>query len=143
MKRIALFTVSVLIFAYPVTAEEYKSPFGFTVDLPSHWLVLSKQELKDNPDLLKFSSERFPDANKELLGKIRDIVKSGRVEYYINQKVMDADFADNISIYKHDGRIPTNDKELGELRQVFPAQALQAYGRKISLYACELSTVDR
>lgn len=141
MRRMALSILLALILVSPVCAKEYRSSFGFTVDLPSHWLVLTKQEVKDNPDLFDFSREAFPNVNKNLLEQIRGQVESGRIEYYLNQRTSDLEFSDNINVTKILAKIPTNRQELSELCDFLPAELSRLYGRKINLYACEFRKV--
>jgi hypothetical protein len=141
MRRMALSILLALILVSPVCAKEYRSSFGFTVDLPSHWLVLTKQEVKDNPDLFDFSREAPPNVNKNLLEHIRGQVESGRIEYYLNQKTSDLEFADNIVVTKAPGEIPRSRPGASELCDGLLAQVSRLLGRKINLYACEFRKV--
>ncbi|MCK5553757.1 MAG: hypothetical protein KAJ09_11470 [Deltaproteobacteria bacterium] len=51
MKKVILSFVILVFWISPSSAETYDSPFGFTIDIAPHWLIISKQEVKENPDL--------------------------------------------------------------------------------------------
>ena len=86
MKKIIVALTILIIWASSVSAEIYNSPFGFSIDIPSHWLIMSKQEIMDNPDLFNFETEEFKNTNKDLLNNIKNTVSSGQVELYLNKK---------------------------------------------------------
>ena len=58
MRRYTLVVLVIFIFVTPVYGKEYQSSFGFTIDIPEHWLVLTRQELKENPDLFALGSDQ-------------------------------------------------------------------------------------
>ena len=86
MRRYILVVLLILIAVTPVYGKEYQSSFGFTVDIPGYWLVLTRQELKENPDLFDFDKKAIGNIDKNLLENVVNEIKSGRVELYFNQK---------------------------------------------------------
>jgi hypothetical protein len=92
-------------------AETYDSPFGFSINLPSHWLVVSSQELKQNPDLFDFNSRIFGNWDKTQQEKLKKFILGGQVEYYYNRNTADSHFADNINVYIRQGQLPQSVSE--------------------------------
>jgi hypothetical protein len=142
MRRYTLVVLLIFIAITPVYGKEYQSSFGFTVDIPEHWLVLTRKELKENPDLFDFSQESFGNVDKDLLKNIQSKVKSGQVEYYLNQKTSDSSFADNINVIKEIGKIPENNTQLREVCNSAPKQFSSYFGRQIKVYQCKLVDIN-
>jgi len=142
MRRYTLVVLVIFIFVTPVYGKEYRSSFGFTIDIPGHWLVLTRQELKENPDLFDFDKKDFANVDKNLLKNITSEIKSGKVEVYFNQKTSDSSFADNINVAKQIGKMPENNTELREVCDLLPEQLSSYFGRGIKLYQCKLKSIS-
>jgi len=142
MRRYTLVVLLIFITITPVYGKEYQSSFGFTVDIPEHWLVMTRNEIKENPDLFDFSEERFGNFDKNLLKKMDSMVKSGQVEYYFYQKTSDSSFVDNITVIKPIGKIPENNIQLREVYNSLPKQFSSYYGKEIKVYQCKLVDVN-
>lgn len=142
MRRFPLAVLLIFIAITPVFGKEYQSSFGFTVDIPEHWLVLTREELKENPDLFDFDKKGFGNIDKNLLKSIGSQIRSGQVEFYFNQKTSDGSFADNINVIKQIGKIPGNNTELGEVCNSAPKQFSSYFGREIKVYQCKLVNIN-
>ena len=142
MKRYTLVALLILIAMTPVYGKEYQSSFGFTVDIPEHWLVLTRQELKENPDLLDFNQKRFRNIDENLLKNVESKVKSGQIEFYFNQKTSDSSFSDNINVIKGVGKIAENNIQLREFCNSVPKQLSSYFGREIKVYQCKLVGIN-
>jgi hypothetical protein len=142
MIRYALVILSVVIAVAPVYGKNYQSSFGFTIDIPEHWLVLTQQELKENPDLFDFDKKDWGTVDKNLLKDVVDKVKSGNVEVYFNKKTSDSIFLDNINVMKAVGKIPENNTQLQEVCNLLPNQFSSYFGRTIKVYQCKLLDIN-
>ncbi len=142
MRRDAFVVFLIFCAISPAYGKEYKSSFGFTVEIPEHWLVLTREELKENPDLFDFDKKKFGDIDKNLLKNVESKIKSGQVEIYFNRNTSDGSFADNINIVKEIGRIPENDTQLSGICNAFPKQLSSYFGRDITLYQCKLVSIN-
>ncbi len=142
MRRCTLVVLLMFIGITPVYGKEYQSSFGFTVDIPTHWLVLTSKELKENPDLFDFSEKKFANIDKNLLKDIENRVKSGQVEYYFNQRTSNSRFADNINAMKQIGRIPENSTQLREICNSASKELSSYFGREIEVYQCKLVDIN-
>ncbi len=142
MKRYTLIVLLISIFVTPVYGKEYKSSFGFTVDIPEQWLVLTRQELKDNPDLFDLDDKQFRNVDKNLLKKVTEEIKLGRVEFYFNLVTSDISFADNINVGKNVGKIPENNDQLQKVCDMLPEQLSSYFGRRVRVYQCILKDVN-
>lgn len=142
MRRYILVVLLVFTAITPVYGKEYQSSFGFTLDIPTHWLVLTSKELKENPDLFDFSKKKFANMDKNLLRDVENRVKSGQVEYYFNQRTSTSSFADNINAMKQIGRIPENNTQLREVCDSASKELSSYFGRKIEVYQCKLVDIN-
>ena len=61
-------------------AKVYKSNYGFKINVPEHWLVLTQAELKENPDLFDFENTDFGKIDKNLLKQVINNIKTGNAE---------------------------------------------------------------
>ncbi|MHC4424106.1 MAG: hypothetical protein ACYSWR_05495 [Planctomycetota bacterium] len=141
MRKILAILLLAALSTQPVLAEEYESSFGFSWKLPSHWLVLTRQEIRDNPDLFDFQNLDFEKANKDFINSVIQKVKSGSVEISFNQNTRNLQFADNINVIKQFGKIPKNNAAVPTLNQI-SAEFSKLIGRKIQVYTCELRKVN-
>jgi hypothetical protein len=130
-----------VIWAASATAETYDSSFGFSINIPSHWLIVSSQELKQNPDLLNFNGKLFANMDKTLLEKLKKMILGGQVEYYYYRNTADSRFADNISVYKRQGQLPQIIPESKEVCKVLRDSAKDASGKPARVYDCALTTI--
>lgn len=140
MKKLAPILLVLVICSTQAFGEQYSSPFGFAMDIPSHWLIVSAQEAKKNPGL--FNNEIFKNINRSMIEKIKEMVSSGKVEFYYNQKTADSRFNDNINVVERIGQIPQNISEGKKLCDSFPGQISDAYGKAIKVYSCGLKKVS-
>jgi len=142
MRRYTLIVLVISILITPVYGKEYQSSFGFTVDIPEHWLVLTRQELKDNPDLFDLDNKQFGNVDKNLLKKVVEEIKLGRVEFYFNLETSDIGFSDNINVGKGVGRVPENNNQLRKVCDMLPEQLSSYFGRRVRVYQCRLKDVN-
>lgn len=136
MKKILLAFLFLLIWVLPSSAETYNSPFGFSIDIPSHWLIMSKQEIKDNPDLFNFEAKEFKKVNKAMFEQVKKQVLSGNIEFYFNQNTSDYVFSDNINVYKRVGRLPRTVAEMDKICKQLPNQLSKLFGKPVTVYEC-------
>ena len=123
-------------------AKEYESSFGFSINVPEHWLVLTQSEIKNNPDLFDFENTDFGNIDKNLMKQVINKIKTGNTEMYINQNTSDYTFSDNINIMKNIGRMPTNIDEVNKYCNDLAQQLSHYFGRKINLYQCKTTTIN-
>jgi hypothetical protein len=138
-----IFTILILVgCSASLSAETYHSSFGFSIKIPTHWLILSKQEVKDNPDLFNFESEFFKSTDKRMLNQIKNMILSGKVEIYYNQNTTNAFFQDNINVFILMGRLPQTASESEEKCKNIPGELSRAYGKHVKVYNCGLRNVS-
>ena len=79
-------------------AQVYQSAFGFTTEVSSDWLIVSRESLSTNPDLLNFESAGMQGMDQSILAQIRQMAASGKFELLYYGK-NDPDFKDNINLF--------------------------------------------
>lgn len=136
MKKSIISFLILLLWVTPSLAEMHHSQFGFSINIPSHWLTLSAEEMKENPELFDFENEMFKNTDKAILEQIRNRVASGNMEAYFNQRTADNYFTDNINVSKAVGRLPQNASESKKLCESYPNLFSTAYGKPIKVYSC-------
>jgi len=141
MKKILFALIILVVWAPLLSAKTYKSPFGFSIDIPAHWLIMSKQEIKDNPDLFNFESNVFKNFNKDMISKIKDMITSGQTEIYFNKKTANVSFADNINVIKTIERLPQKISELKQYCAMFPKEIYKYCGVTPKIYKCEFKKI--
>ena len=135
--RKMIFTILILVsWSASLSAETYHSSFGFTINIPSHWLIVSKQEVKDNPDLFNFENEVFKNTDKTMLNQIKNMILSGKIEIYYNQNSTNTYFRDNINVFILIGQLPKTVSASKEACRSLPGELSRAYGKHIKVYNC-------
>jgi hypothetical protein len=142
MKTFILIFLILVVWSTGALAEQYSSPFGFSMNIPSHWLIVSAEEIRKNPDLFNFNKEIFKNVNPSMLEQIKEMIVSGRVEMFFNQKTGDGSFNDNINVFKRTGQLPQNASESKKACDGLPGQLASAYGKPTKVYSCGTKKVS-
>jgi hypothetical protein len=130
-----------LLWASTVFAGPYESPFGFSIDLPQDWIVLSGKELEQNPDLFKAGLDALSTSmDPAMLRMIKQQIVSGAMEMYFYQgdrigKPL-ATVA-NINVNKGIGQVPKTKPEVRHFCEEYPKLFETVMHKKIELRACE------
>jgi hypothetical protein len=141
MKKIIFSILIVILWALPLSAEIYNSPFGFSIDIPSHWLIMSKQEIMDNSDLFNFEAEEFKDVNQDLLNNIKNMVASGQAEVYLNKETSNVFFNDNINVVKTIEDLPQTPSELSQYCTQLSDMLAEQLGKRALVYECNFKKI--
>jgi hypothetical protein len=122
--------------------KTHNSSLGFRIDLPSHYLVVTREELKENPDLIEamFETARgihLKSADKNAMEQMKIMAQSGVAEYYYNQNYPGA----NINVVKCIGKIPETDAESRKTCEKAALVSGKIMGVTIKVDECELRNV--
>lgn len=142
MKKIAVVLIILFFSVCIAGAKEYNSSFGFSVDVPEHWLVLTPNEIKTNPDLFDFETNDFGKIDKNILKQMKTKILSGSVEVYFNLDTSGVEFSDNVNVMKMVGRLPSKGSAVQIQCSNLGAQLSNYFGRHINLYQCGLTSVE-
>lgn len=141
MKKIIFTLIIFIAWITPLSAETYKSPFGFSIDIPSHWLIMTKQEVKDNPDLFNFEGEDFKNVNKNLLSKVQSMVVAGQMELYLNRNTSNPLFNDNIVVMKIIEPLPQTVSEQDQYCTELSDMLAEQFGKLVTVYECSFKKI--
>jgi len=142
MKKTLLVSIILFFCVCIADAKEYDSSFGFRVDVPEHWLVLTPNEIKTNPDLFDFENNDFGKIDKNILKQMKNKILNGSVEVYFNQNTSGVEFTDNVNVMKMVGRLPTKGVAVQNQCSNLGTQLSNYFGRHINLYQCGLTVVN-
>ena len=139
MKSFKIIALALLLsIPHMVGAQPYKSAFGFRTDVTDNWLIVSRETLQDNPDLLNFDTADMRGMDPALVKQIRKMANSGRFEllYYLKS---DKDFKDNINLFVSNPSHANLDAVEGQLCGSLQAEIQGAYNRTnhTNIYHCE------
>jgi len=143
--RVNCFTVPIitlLIFVSLASGETYQSSFGFSINIPPHWLVMSGEEIKKNPDLFDFDKGAFKNVDKNFFQQIKNQVAQGKAEIYYNQNTSDNYFWDSINVTKAIERMPQNNSEMKKICNNLPSEFAKIFGKPVKFYSCELRKIS-
>ncbi len=134
LKKIVLSFVILIIWSTPSSGEVYSSAFGFSINIPSHWKVLDRYEVKSNPDVLDFSGRK--NMSKALINEIKGKILSGEVEYYFLQNIPINII--NINVFKYAGQLPTTLSGVNDTCRRNREDAYKHIGERTKFYECRL-----
>jgi hypothetical protein len=143
MKRFFSILVVFLAWTTAAHASDFQSSFGFTADVPSDWVVLTKQALADSPTLVDMRPEAVGNVNPELLRSLKAKVESGSIEMLFERTTSDATFADNINVMVRRGRIPDVPGEVQQVCEAYPTKLAKFAGRTLNVLRCERRDLGR
>jgi hypothetical protein len=141
MKRLIPLMILLAAFVWSpfAWAEMHHSDFGYVLDIPSDWTVLSEKNVREKPELVDAAfaaaqkDKDLSDLPKNVLSDVKEMILGGKVEYYYS---LDPRFT--ISVFKGRGEVPRTSEKLGETCQALPQELSKYSKRKIRVYECKL-----
>lgn len=142
MKIKFLFTLALALACSHAQAQVFRSAFGFTTEISENWIIVSRETVSSNPDLLNFEASEMKGFDSNLKAQVKQMAMSGRIEllYY---KHSDADFNDNINLFVSNPQRTDLALAISPLCNDLQAQLQQAYSRTdfTEVYGCALRRV--
>ena len=140
-KKIIL-AIGVALLSGQLQAQIYRSSFGFETIMTENWLIVSRDTVRDNPELLNFNATEMQGFDSSLKTKVQEMALSGRFELLYYRK-SDNDFNDNINLFVSNPARTDLALALGSLCQNLQAQLQQAYNRVdfTSVHSCEFTNI--
>lgn len=142
MKRMLPLILVILSSVAPLWAQTHHSDFGFSVNLPSGWEVISKEETSRNPDMLDaaFGIARqgtLKDADKDMLAQLKTMVLTGNVEYYFKRENRSL-----ISVLRKTGKFIQTPSDVGKTCESIPGELAKLMAKPARLYECDLRRME-
>ncbi len=141
MRAAVVSAVVALAVASVAVAREYQSSFGFAVDVPDNWLVLTKQAIAENAALAAPPDVKVGAINPDILRDLRAKVESGLIEMFFDRTTSDATFADNINVLVKQGQAPTSSDRARRACEAYPGLLAKYAGRGLKVEGCESRNV--
>ncbi len=110
------------------SAQTFKSAFGFISEISDSWLILTREVVRQNPELFDFDDNEIKKMDSSLKSQIKKMALAGKMEllYY---KDSDAYFFDNINLFIERNRISIFSKRVDQIYKDLSAQIKQAWKR--------------
>jgi hypothetical protein len=120
--------------------QTYTSHFGFTVQVPGQWLVLSpKQASAANAEETLRSLGVNTEADQRILRGILQRVQTGKIEFYLERQTLNSEFQNNISAQLMPGRGPLTEDLVTEMCRDISSQLSPMFGgATVDVRACGL-----
>ena len=147
--RIRLVTIGLVALAWlataPALAGDYASGFGIGITVPDAYLVLTRDEVRDNADLFADDGEEgdlaaIPAAMRR---EVFERVRAGQLEIFYRTEGVSVSFVDNVNIMQQDADLPADAGQLAEICALLPVEFSRLFGRPIGMDGCEMRTVAR
>ncbi|MBZ5589209.1 MAG: hypothetical protein LAO05_11670 [Acidobacteriia bacterium] len=133
MKKLAALVVVLLAWTVSASAKEYQSSFGFTLAAPDNWLVLTKQEIANNPELAG-----PPGVSAGRIDPQLKAVESGSNEFLYDRTTSDATFSDNINVrLGGKGEVPGTPEAVKAQCTAYGQALNRVAGRTLAIAKCE------
>lgn len=143
MKKILSAFITFFIIINVAQAERYYSDFGFNIDVPAHWSIMSKKQLADETGSINLNHPDLKKWDQDLLSQVMKMIESGQIEAYFNTRTSSSTFNDNINVLKQPGNtVPASSEELNQLCGILTNYLSQTFGREITSYQCEFAKVN-
>ncbi len=139
-KVLSVGLMAALLWGMTAVAAVYESDFGFRIDLPSGWTVVSKKGVKEKPEFVAAVFEAadkdrtLADLPQNLYTRLKEKIAGGDVEYYY--KTESANFS--ISVFQEPGTIP-QPNEVQETCQALPQELSKLSKNPVKVYECRLT----
>jgi len=137
MRGFSISTVMALVLVSAAGAKEYRSSFGFTINVPDNWLVLTKQAIAENAALASAPDTKVGSINPDVLKELKAKVESGSIEMFFDRTTSDATFADNINVLVKHGQAPASPDRVRQTCDAYPGLLARYAGRTLGVERCE------
>ncbi len=147
--RNRLVTVSIIAWVWlasaPVLAGDYASGFGIGISVPDSYLVLTRDEVRNNAALFTANEEDggLAAIPAPMRREVFDRVRSGQLEIFYRTEGVTETFVDNVNIMQQDAELPASDQQLNEICRLLPGEFSRMFGRPVGLDGCEMRVVAR
>lgn len=145
MKKGILVLVLSAVLLTAVHAGTYESPFGFSIDLPSHWNVVNMKNLKNNPEkYYSAHNDKSKNSGEGLAEKNKKEILDGKVEIYENLSTNYDNFTDTIYVQMDRGDvkpIKAMEKAICDVNMLQAAFS-RSFGRDVKVYVCKVLRVS-
>ena len=140
--KILILGLGITLISGSLQAQIYRSDFGFDTVMSENWIIVSRETVRQNPDLLRTDTTEMEGFDDSVISRIRQMASSGQFEllYYRNS---DADFNDNINLFVSNPAKTDLMLALDSLCNSLQAQLQQAYNRteNTSVHSCEYTNI--
>ncbi len=144
MKKVSsLGLLTALLWGMTATAAVYESDFGFRIDLPSGWTIVSKKGVKEKPEFVTAVFEAaekertLADLPQDLYAALKEKIAGGDVEYYYRTEGPSF----SISVFQEPGTIPQSSKEVQDTCQALPEELSKLSTKPVKVYECRLTAL--
>jgi hypothetical protein len=131
-----LVVLLLLVVSAAAQARDVTSSLGYKATVPDKWIVLTREEIRDNPDLLDLDKAQGS-MPKGLLDQVKPMIQSGKVDIFFRPGDS-SEFADNVNIMKQMGKLPTDRAGADQVCQAVKQELATAVGRALPFHTCEL-----
>lgn len=137
-----LLAIGITLLSSQLEAQVYRSAFGFETVISDNWVIVSRETVQANPELLNVETTEMEGFDRPLKSKVQQMAMSGQFELLYYRK-SDADFHDNTSLFISNPAPTDFVLALNALCQNLQPQLQQAYNRSdfTSVHSCEHTNI--
>ncbi len=138
---VVLLTLAALIgFGWGVPAAgQSQSPLGYSLHVPEHWEVLSRESISENQELL--NAPFFEEIDSNLAHLVREQIMSGMIDVYYDARDENSGGGANINIFEQQQETPSTPAQLAKFCTDFSGVMSNAFNRPVTVQQCELRNV--
>ncbi len=143
MKPLLILPLLFLFLIPYAQATTYQSRYGFTVDVPDRWLVVTQASIAAAPEQFQAHTAESPYGviDRALLRTVVSRVQTGKVEIYLKQSTTDPTAADHIQVTQRSGTLPTDTGDVRKACKGLESYFSKQFGRTIVVYNCGVDRI--
>lgn len=136
-------TLAILFWALPASSMVVKSDFGYEITLPSNWTVVSRNDVKDKPDIVKGTFEAAEkdktllDYPQDLYTMLKEKIVGGQVEYFYKKDSPNM----SISVYEERGTLAQSKSDIKAACELLPQELSKMANKPVKVGECRASKV--
>ncbi len=145
-KKVMFFVVLAilpLVWALPASSLMVQSDFGFQITLPPNWTVVSRNDVKEKPEVVKATFETAEkkktllDFPRDLYNTLKEKLVGGQVEYYYKTSSPHV----TIAVYQDKGTLPQSDAGINETCRLLPEELSKISNKPVTVHECRSKQV--
>ena len=130
----------------PQTADGpvYRSERGFTIGLPSRWLVVHRMDIRGKENPIRTDNLRIRNLfTSDVLNGLKDKALANGVELFVNLETSDESLIESINIQAARGSIALEESDIAPACAETEKRLAALYGQPVKMSACKVLQIRR
>ncbi len=127
-----------LVWTLPASSLRVQSDFGFQITLPPNWAVVTRDDVREKPEVVRGTFEAAEkkrtllDVPQDLYSSLKEKLVGGQVEYYYKTGSPHV----SVSLYQEKGTLAQSEEDIKKTCRLLPDELSKISKRPVTVHEC-------